>query len=1014
MGDMEFAPLHVYSGFSFLRSGFPMPKLLKKALSSPFPYLGLSDYRSMSGFPELYHGLEHSEVKPVFGYDTEIEGHGFSLYVKNEVGYRNLLAIGISDSKGETSLKTLKEHQEGLAIVLQPEHTPLPFRPYDEEALRSGLQVLSKGLEDFHIGIPYGEKARPIAEAVRNFVSKYPYDVLAFPFIAYEKEEDAIVLSIVTAIDQDGKLQEKAESGDFHYPSVEGLSRYYSEQELAASVTLAKSTEGFAFLSKRGGLLRFPTPDGKSSEETLRELSFAGLKKKNPDADARYIQRLNYELSVIHQMGYDDYFLIVADYVHFAKTHGVSVGPGRGSGAGSLVSYCLDIVRPDPIKYDLLFERFLNPKRSSMPDIDVDFSDVRRDHVVSYLIQKYGVERVGHIITMQTLGAKASLRDVGRVFDYPAHDIDVLAKAITLPMEDLRTNYRKSPTFRQIVDSDPYYLEIVTLASKIEGLPRQSGLHAAGIVLNDTPLSSSIPTKLDEYSGAVVGFEMNYLEEQGFLKMDILGLRNLTIVERCLDLLKKRGIELDAEDIPYDDPAAIALIASTKNMGIFQLESPGMNRAIATVQPTSFEDVVAILALFRPGPMENIPLFARRKQGREKITYLHPKLEPILRSTYGVIVYQEQIMLIATSFAGMDLGQADLFRRAISKKNAAKLESLRGEFLQGCRKNGISAKTAEDVFALIERFANYGFNKSHALSYAILSCQMAYLKAHYPIEFYCAILDGTSSNDPKFMAMVSEMKRSGVKLVLPSVNAPSIRFMPSPKGIRFPLTAIKGIQYALCQGIEEEYRLHGPYADIFDFARRVKPHGLNQSSLVKLIEAGAFDEIDPRRATLALASNNALSYAEMFAGEGGSAILLDLSFPKPDIIPVQENKMTNLLNERDSLGLMVSGSPLDGLADKGKYKRLSDIDSSYGSVEVLAIVSSVKSIMSKKGTKMAFLTVYDEESEREFTLFADSYTQAFPYLKEGNPIVFLARKDRFNGRESYIASNVRPLEEPHG
>lgn len=1008
---MDFAPLHVYSGFSLLRSGFPLARLLKTAKSSSFTYLGLSDYQSMSGYPELYHGLEGTSIHPVFGYDTVIEEYGFSLFVKNEEGYRNLLAIAVSDSKKETTIQTLKEHQSGLVVILRPEECPLPFYPYEEEELRKGLQVLSKGIEDFHIGIPYGKTEKKWADSVRSFVAKYPYETLAFPFIAYEKREDAIVLSIVRAIGENETLSSKKESGDHYWLSEEEIASYYSKEECAASLEVAKSTTSFAFLSHRGGLLKFPCPDGLDSATYLRRLAYEGLSAKNPDADKRYIMRLEYELGVIHQMGYDDYFLIVADYVHFAKTHGVSVGPGRGSGAGSLVSYCLDIVRPDPVKFDLLFERFLNPMRSSMPDIDVDFSDVNRDQVVTYLIQKYGYEHVGHIITMQTLGAKASLRDVGRVFSYPPHDIDVLAKAIGLPYDDLRTNYKKVPSFRQIVDSDPYYLEIVSLASKIEGLPRQSGLHAAGIVLSDSPLSTSIPTFEQEYTGSVVGFEMNYLEEQGFLKMDILGLRNLTIVEHCLALLEKRGIHYDYQEIPYEDKEAIALIAATKTMGLFQLESPGMNRAIATVRPSSFLDVVAILALFRPGPMDNIPLFAARKQGREKITYIHPRLEPILHETYGIIVYQEQIMKIATEFAGMSLGQADLFRRAVSKKNAAKLASLQLEFLEGCRKNGIEETIAKEVFALIERFANYGFNKSHALSYAMLTCQMAYLKVHYPREFYCAILDGTASNDGKFPSMISEMKRSGVRLCLPSVNAPSLRFMPCEEGIRFPLTSIKGMPFALSRGIEEEFALNGPYADLFDFALRNKKNGLNQASLLSLIEAGAFDCLDKRRASLSLASSSAISYAEMLTGEGGNEILLDLDFPKPEIVPVTENRMSDLLAEREVLGLMVSGSPLEELTKGKTYHKLSEIDTSLVPLEVVGIVSKAKAIVTKKGKKMAFVTIYDESSEIEFTIFGDEYSKAYPSLKEGTPILFNGKRETYQGRISYVASNIRHLED---
>ena len=1008
---MDFAPLHVYSGFSLLKSGFPMDKLLAEAKKGDFPYLGLSDFQSMSGYPELYHGLQGSDIRPVFGYDTIVEEYGLSFYATSEEGYRNLLAICLSDSKGETTLQTIHERLGGLKVVLQIDACPLPFAPYDEAGLQEGLHRFSKIIPDFYLGLPFGEKNLAYVESARKFAEKYPYPLIAFPFIRYEKADDAIVLSIVEAIGKDEVLTEKKATGEDYWHNEEEIAAFYSKEEIAASIELAKACH-FEFIQKRGELLRYPLPEGETAEHYLRNLAYNGLKAKRPNADERYTKRLEYELGVIHQMGYDDYFLIVADYVSFAKTHGIYVGPGRGSGAGSLVSYCLDIVTPDPIEYDLLFERFLNPMRQSMPDIDVDFEDTKRDQVVTYLIDKYGIDRVGHIVTMQTLGARASLRDVGRVFGYPVHDVDVLAKSIKNPQLSLRENYKKSPDFRSIVDSDPYYLEIVSLAAKIEGLPRQTGLHAAGIIMNDGPLPGAIPTKQDEFVGSVAGFEMNYLEEQGFLKMDLLGLRNLSIIENCLDLIEiNRGVHLVYEELPINDPQAISLIAQGKTMGLFQLESPGMNRAIAQVKPTSFLDVVAVIALFRPGPMENIPSFAKRKAGKERITYPHPKLEKILSSTYGIIVYQEQIMQIATEFAGMSLGQADLFRRAISKKNAEKLASLKAEFLQGCKNNGIDNKSALAVFELIERFANYGFNKSHALSYGMIATQMAYLKAHYPIEFYCAILSGTSVNDSKFPAMVSEIKRSGIHFLLPSVNAPHGVFYPSPKGIRFPITGIKGIQSNLCQGIADEFALHGPYKDIFDFALRNKKNGLTQSSLVKLIEAGAFDEIDPRRATLALASSSALSYAEALAGEEGESSLLDLGFPKPEIQPVAENRMRDLLSERDALGIMVSGSPLEGKSSSKQYHRLSELPKALGTLQVIGIVSKVKAIVTKAGTKMAFLTVYDEESEFEFTLFAEEYTKAYPHLKSGNAIVFTARKDGYRGKESYIATNIAPLED---
>ena len=990
-----------------------MPKLLDKAKKEGVRYLGLTDYQSMSGFPAFYHFCAQEGIKPLFGYDTEIEGHGFTLYVKSEEGYRNLLQIGQIDSKGELSFDYLRAHFSGLAMVYHVEQSPYFLYPFDESDAATKLRAFCKGFDDFYLGLPFGKPYTELVKNVRQFTSKYPYPLIAFPHVCYEKKEDEIVLRIVRAIASDEKLTEKKANGYSYWLSQGEFDEFYTSSEKEAVETFINSLN-FAFLQKRGGLLTFPVPEGETPESYLRKSAYEGLKQKNPNADKRYFDRLDYELGVIHQMGYDSYFLLVADYVHFAKTHGVLVGPGRGSGAGSLVSYALDIVRPDPIKYDLLFERFLNPMRLSMPDIDVDFSDTKRELVVTYLIQKYGVEHVGHIITMQTLGPKASLRDIGRVFDYPSHDIDVLSKTIpSYPQEDLRQNYRKNPSFRQIVDSDPYYLEIVALASRIEGLPRQSGLHAAGIVLNDSPLSTSIPVKADPTSGSVVGFEMNYLEEQGFLKMDILGLRNLSIIERALQLIaKEKSVELDYQEIPYDDEKAIRLIAENKTMGLFQLESPGMNRAIAEVKPTSFEDVVAIIALFRPGPMENIPSYARRKQGLEPISYPHPILKEILAPTYGIIIYQEQIMQIVCKMALFSLGQADLFRRAISKKNVEKLTALREDFVNGCAKNNIPLDKANEVFDLIAKFANYGFNKSHALAYGMLACQMAYLKAYYPHEFYCAILDGTATNDPKFPAMVSEIKRSGLTFGVPLINEADISFAPKTGKILFPFTAIKGIQYALCRGIVEDRELNGPYVDIFDFALRTKKYGLNQSSLVKLIDAGCFDAIHPQRGALRLASSSALNYAQNFVGEDGQALNLGLDFAKPEIIPIEENRMGDLLAEKEVLGLMVSGSPLENRKEEIQAKKLASINrflTSKYPLYIVGIVSRVKTIITKKGKKMAFLTIYDDHGEIELTLFADEYDRAYPVLKEGTAITLLAKKDTYGNKMSYLASDIKAL-----
>lgn len=1008
---MDFLPLHVYTGYSFLKSGISLPAFVALAKKRGQSCCAISDYESMTGFPELTLLCTAATMKPIYGMDVNVDGFIITAIVASEDGYLNLIDLGLRSSREALTLEDIRSCQNGLRFLLDLGSAPLLNHvPDGIDAVAKILSQLSHGLDTFALGLPYFARRSNYAPFFRELVQKYPYDLIASPHILYAKSSDAIALFIVEAIASEVTLTQKAMEGEQYYLEEKILQEYYTEDELRAPLGFIEGID-FSFAKKRGVLPRFPNADGVTSKDALRRKAYAGLEQKKPGFNKRYLDRLEYELTVIEKMGYADYFLIVADYVQFAKTHGISVGPGRGSGAGSLVSYALGIVTPDPLEYGLLFERFLNPERQSMPDIDVDFSDIRRDEIARYLEEKYGHERVAHIVTMQTLGAKASIRDVGRVFNYEARHIDTLAKTIGANNLSLRQNYKSNTAFRTLVDSDPYYLEIVSLASKIEGLPRQAGLHAAGIVLSDKPLRQVVPVAEHPSVGLVAQFEMNHLEEQGVLKMDLLGLRNLTIVDRCLELVEAtRGIHLDYATIPYEDPKAIATIAKNRTMGLFQLESPGMNRAISTVKPTSFLDMVAIIALFRPGPMENIPAYARRKAGLEKITYPSMLVEPILRETYGIIVYQEQIMQIVTAMAGFSYGQADLFRRAVSKKDAEKLGSLREGFLAGCHSKGVDPRTAETVYDLIFKFADYGFNKSHALVYAILACQMAYLKTRYPIEFYCSILDDTSSGDPKFRSYMREIKTSGLRFALPLVNQASLRFLPTSKGIMYPLSAIKGIQGRLAKGIVEERMIGGPYKDFFDFATRNKKNGLNLDSFVRLVDAGCFDGFGYNRPTLRLAAESALTYAEMFTGPSGQEILLGLNFPRPEIAPLPDDRMMDLLSERETLGMMVSGSPLESkakeIASSGIH-RLSELPSARGEAVYAAVVESAKSITTKKGTKMCFLSLYDEESIVEVVLFAEAYDRSYPALKEGTLVK--ARIYKNKAKEGYVASLVEVL-----
>ena len=1010
---MSFLPLHIYSGYSFLKSGLSLSKIVALGAKAGYEYIGLSDDLSLTGFPELYHLCTKNGLKPLFGMDLKVNHQRFTLYIQNEIGYRNLIQLGHLASKQEVDEAFFFNHVDGLFVILNSDYSLLYEHQQDDvEYCATLLQPYSKRIPNLLISVPYLPHNPYFVAFIRNFVSKYPYPTIAFPHILYQKKEDAIALMIVEAIARNEHLEQKEASGDQYYLSKEELTSFYSQEELDACGELANQVD-FNFMQKRGTLLVYPNDSGLSNKDYLRKLALDGLTERKPDYDQRYIDRLNYELSIIESMGYVDYFLVVKDYVDYARSVGISVGPSRGSGACSLVAYALHIVLLDPIKYDLMFERFLNPKRASMPDIDVDFSDIRRGEVVTYLQQKYGKSRVSQIVTMQTLGARASIHDIGRIYGYADREIKMILDTMPFENQSLGYNYKNSPEFKALLDSDPYYLQIVSLAHKIEGLPRQAGLHAAGVILNNQALEEAIPVFENEDGSLVCQYEMTYLEEQGFLKMDILALSNLTTIERCIELVKLRtGKQINYAKIPFEDKNAISLISAGLVMGLFQLESPGMQRAIAQIRPETFEDVAAVLALFRPGPMEFIPSFASRKHGKERYHCITPALEPILNPTYGIIVYQEQILQIVRVMAGFDFGQADLFRRAISKKDPAKLASLKQGFAEGCRKNGYSEQIIEQVFAFIDKFANYGFAKAHAYGYAVVTCQMATLKYYYPLEFYCAILEGRSPGNVSFSQIYRELKRQRISLYLPDINESLLSYMPSKgRGIRLPLTVVKGVQSRFLQNVIEERIQNGPYQDLFDFAIRTKQYGLKLEWLIALIDGGAFDSIYPHRASLRLSASSAISYAETFVGEGGDSLLLNLNFPKPSMKNIQDTPSVDLEAERESIGIMLSGSPLrekEAIIKSKKLLPISAVFESKYNVRIAACVRAFKQITTKKGNKFAVLTIFDDSDEIEVTLFKEHVLEAFPLAKPGNLIEITVRNDRIR-QDSFIGSDIKPL-----
>lgn len=994
---MQLAPIHVYSGYSFEKSGLKIEDYVLAAKKLGYTAVGVSDFENLSAAPVFVHACEKAKIKPIIGEDFYFDNLLFTFVVLNEVGYRNLLKINYQNSIGKLSLRFLKENNDGLAVIITIQNDAIKKAYISEFAeLPRKMAKLSTGIKHFYLGIEVNDEIDYIKD-MRAFADKYRYEAIAFPIIKYVKKEDAIILKMMEAIASKEVLQEKTATGNQYLLTPEEIKQQYTFDEIKNCDALVNQIN-FKFVQKRGNLIKFVNNENLSSDDYLKKLSYNSLKEKNKVSE-QYIKRLAKELDVIKKMGYSDYFLIVHDYVEYAKKNNIAVGPGRGSASGSLVSYALGITVPDPIENNLLFERFLNEHRQTMPDIDVDFSDINREDIVNYIRQKYGNEKVARIMAVQKIGAKQALNDVGKIFNYEKRDIELFTKLIKDEREDkldLRKIYKSNAIFRNLVNDDPYYLEIVTLASKIEGLPRQSSLHAVGIVLNADPLENVIPLSPAFDGGYVEQFEKDFLEEQGFLKMDILALRNLTIVENCLDLLKQKGINIDRDSIPYDDPRAIKMIASGKTMGIFQLESAGMRKAIETIKIKTFEDVVTLLALYRPGAMGNIDEYAKYKNTGAVVKYISPALKEILEPTFGQIVYQEQIMQIASKMAGFSLAEADIFRRAISKKDSSKLASTEKSFIEGSIKRGFSKQEATNVYQLIYKFANYGFNRSHAFVYAIFSSRMAYLKAYYPLEFYASILSNASTNE--FNNTIAEMKKAKIKIKCPDINESGFAFLIKGNQILFPLTSIKGISSTTANQIITE-RNKKKFEDIFDFTLRMGQYKLNNSILINLIDAGCFDSIESSRASLRMNLVSALTFASFILDDQGLLVFDPNLYPKPAFQRVQDDLIENLNKEFQVLGLMVSASPLEKYKKEiEQYKGISieQIPNAKGNIKVFAIIKNIKKIVTKKGQNMAFLSVYDESSEIELTLFPEAYLKSQKALKK-NHIVMIGGYIRNNG-----------------
>ncbi len=1028
---MTFVHLHVYSSYSLLSSTAGIEQLVKNAKMKGFSAVALTDYNVMYGTFAFYKECMKQGIKPIVGLTVDVmsvleeeKSYPLVLLAKNQAGYRNLLKISSAvqtKAKEGLPVKWLKAYSGGLIAFtpgLRGEIETNILRGNKEKALLCTERLKETFEEDsFFLAIQnhgLNEELQVMEEMVR-ISGKTGIGLIATNEVYYLEKEDSFAHECLLAIKHGKKLQdenrEKLKNDEYYLKTASEMTDLFSAFPDALENTLKIAEQCRVELDMgKLNLPAYPVPDGLTADEFLEQLCRHGFRQRyGMDAPESYKERLSYELSVIKKMKFSDYFLIVWDFMRFAREKGILTGPGRGSAAGSLVAYCLFITDVDPMKHGLLFERFLNPERITMPDIDIDFPDNKRDDIIRYVVNKYGRHHVAQIITFGTLAARAVLRDVGRAFGLNAKEQDYLAKLVPSRLGiTLREAYKESEGLRKYVAESPLNKKLFETACKLEGLPRHTSIHAAGVVISAEPLVHSVPIQEGHDDIFLTQYSMEHLEDAGLLKMDFLGLRNLTLIENIIEsIYKHTGRKIDIKGIPLDDKKTYQLLSAGETTGVFQLESEGMRSVLKRLKPGRFEDIVAVNALYRPGPMENIPVFIRRKHGLEKVIYPHPALKPILENTYGVIVYQEQIMQIASTMAGFTLGEADLLRRAVGKKQKEILDKEREHFVAGSVKKGYDRKTANEIYDLIVKFANYGFNRSHAVAYSFIAYQLAYLKAHYPLYFMSCLLTSVIGNEKKIAEYIRELKEMGYSILPPSINKSGYGFLVENNQIRYSLAAIKGVGIAALREIFKA-RKSGNFQDLFDFCLRVPIKSVNRKTIEALVYSGSFDEFGVDRAVLLASIDVAVDHAQLVKPDGVDQgdLLFDL---KPKYVEVEPLSIENKLRfEKEVLGFYLSAHPVSAFAEYFPRMGVRPLDRLKDSrfEKTAALIADIRKIRTRKGEAMAFLTLSDQSGEMDGVVFPKVYKRIMVLLQKGNILVFEGRVDVRRGKRQLVIENA--------
>lgn len=1033
VGKLSFAHLQIATAFSLLSSTVSIPSLVQRAKQLHIPALAMTDRNVLHGVLPFYKACSQAGIKPIIGLtvdlfeESEEKVYPLILLAKNNIGYKNLLKISsvINIDPNRVLLwKWLQAYKEGLIAITPGEEGMI------EQYVRAGKieeaqEVVDRfrklfGSDCFYLSLQNDgrEERKERVKELAQFAKQISLPLVATNNVHYVNKEDHFAYRCLLAIrdgekmsDQSGAVVDQQEQ---YLKTPDEMKELFQSYPTAIKNTLKIAEQCNVFIETNKNLLpKYPLKKNENAKNVLRRLCEEGLKKRNIDQQ-NYQERLHYELTVIDQMGFNDYFLIVWDFMKYARDQGIITGPGRGSAAGSLVAYSLQITNVDPIKHGLLFERFLNPERVSMPDIDIDFPDHRRDEVIEYVAKKYGKMHVAQIITFGTFATRAALRDTARAFGLPQQEIDTLAKMVpSSPGMTLKKAVEQSSAFRQFISSSERNRMLYETALKIEGLPRHTSTHAAGVVISEQPLVQLVPIQGGHHGIYLTQLPMEDLEEIGLLKMDFLGLRNLSLLERIIKSIEiHTGRKIHLDDIPFHDEQTYTLLQKGDTTGVFQLESEGMRRVLRQLKPTSFEDIVAVNALFRPGPMENIPVYIARKHGKQRVQYLHPDLKQILDFTYGVIVYQEQIMQISSTLARFTLGEADLLRRAVSKKNKHVLDQERKRFVSGAITNGYDERIANQIYDLIVRFANYGFNRSHAVAYSVVSWQLAWLKAHFPQYFLAALLTSVIGNEEKIALYSAEAKQKGINILSPSINKSHYPFLVEEQNIRFSLGAIKGLGAVALKEIIEA-RKEKPFTDLFDFCVRVSPRLINRKVLESLVLSGSFDEFGKDRSVLLATLDVALEHAELMKPKEASGDLFideEMFQFQPRYVEVEAMSLADQLAfEKEVTGIYLSDHPVSTyskLFQQIGVKELWQLEKGERNVVVGVYMNHVKPIRTKKGDAMAFLRVSDATSEMEAVVFPDVYRKYSSLCKQEEIVLMTGHIEERNGKLQLIVKQM--------